>query len=95
MSERGGGEVLAFLTGAIVGGIAALLLAPAKGSETRAKIGQIAGDAYTKGEQIVGDAYTKGEQIVESGRSGAEKIIGKGREKLESLAQKCADKAAQ
>lgn len=84
MSERGGGEVWAFLTGAILGGIAALLLAPAKGSETRAKIGQIAGDAYTKGEQIV-----------ETGRSGAEKIISKGREKLESLAQKCEDKAAQ
>jgi gas vesicle protein len=84
MSERGGGEVWAFLTGAIVGGIAALLLAPAKGSETRAKIGQIAGDAYTKGGQIV-----------ETGRSGAERIISKGREKLESLAQKCEDKAAQ
>jgi gas vesicle protein len=84
MSERGGGEFWAFLTGAIVGGVAALLLAPAKGSETRAKIRQVAGDAYSKGEQMV-----------ETGRTGAEKLLTKGREKLESFATKCEEKAGQ
>jgi gas vesicle protein len=84
MSERGGGEVWAFLTGVIIGGVAALLLAPAKGSETRAKIRQVAEDAYARGEQMV-----------EPVKSGAEKLLAKGREKLESFAQKCEDKAAQ
>ncbi|HRY61651.1 MAG TPA: YtxH domain-containing protein [Candidatus Fermentibacter sp.] len=83
MSERGG-EVWAFLAGAFIGGVAALLFAPAKGSETRAKIRQAAEDAYSKGEQLV-----------ETGRVEADKLISKGREKLESFAQKCEEKAVQ
>ncbi len=83
MSERGG-EVWAFLAGAFIGGVAALLFAPAKGSETRAKIRQAAEDAYSKGEQLV-----------ETGKVEADKLISKGREKLESFAQKCEEKAVQ
>jgi len=82
MSERGGGEVWAFLTGALVGGIAALLLAPAKGSETRARIREVAGDAYARSKEMV-----------ESGRAEAGKLISKGREKLETLASKVEEKA--
>lgn len=83
MADRSG-EVWAFLAGAFIGGVAALLFAPAKGSETRARIRQAAEDAYTKGEQLV-----------ESGKVEADKLITKGREKLESFAQKCEDKAVQ
>lgn len=83
MSERGG-EVWAFLAGAFIGGVAAILFAPAKGSETRAKIRQAAEDAYSKGEQLV-----------ETGRVEADRLISKGREKLEGFAQKCEEKAVQ
>ncbi len=83
MADRSG-EVWAFLAGAFIGGVAALLFAPAKGSETRAKIRQAAEDAYAKGEHLV-----------ESGKVEADKLITKGREKLESFAQKCEDKAVQ
>lgn len=83
MSDRGG-EVWAFCAGAFIGAVAAILFAPAKGSETRAKIRQAAEDAYSKGEQLV-----------ESGRVEADKLISKGREKLENFAQKCEEKAVQ
>jgi gas vesicle protein len=83
MSDRGG-EVWAFLAGAFIGGVAALLFAPAKGSETRARIRQAAEDAYAKGEHIV-----------ESSKAEADKLISRGREKLESFAQKCEEKAVQ
>lgn len=83
MADRGG-ELWAFLAGAFIGGVAALLFAPAKGSETRAKIRQAAGDAYSRGGEIV-----------ESGKAEADKLISRGREKLESFAQKCEEKAVQ
>jgi len=84
MSERGNGEAWAFFTGAVIGGIAALLLAPAKGSETRARIRQVAEEAVSKGGELV-----------ESGKTEAGKLISKGRDKLETFAQKCEEKAAQ
>jgi gas vesicle protein len=83
MSERGG-EFWAFLTGAVLGGVIALLYAPAKGSETREKIRRVAEDAYAKGGEIV-----------ESGRTEADKVISRGREKLEKFAQKCEEKAVE
>lgn len=81
MSERGGGEFWAFLAGAVIGGLTALLLAPASGSETREKIRKTAEDVYAKGGEII-----------ESGRAEAERIISRGREKLERLAQKSEEK---
>ena len=83
MSERGGGEFWAFLAGTVIGGLTALLLAPASGAETRIKIRKTAEDAYAKGGEII-----------ESGRAEAERIISKGREKLEKLSQKCEEKPA-
>ncbi|HOA05547.1 MAG TPA: YtxH domain-containing protein [Candidatus Fermentibacter daniensis] len=83
MSDRGG-EVWAFFAGAFVGAVAAILFAPARGSETRAKIRQAAEEAYSKGGQLV-----------ESGRAEADRLISKGREKLETFAQKCEGKAVE
>jgi gas vesicle protein len=83
MSDRGG-EFWAFLAGAVVGGVLAVLYAPAKGSETREKIRRVAEDAYAKGGQLV-----------ESGRAEADKVISRGREKLERFAQKCEEKAVE
>ncbi len=43
---------LAFLLGAVAGGVIALLLAPDKGEVTRRKIRQGAGDIYGKGKDF-------------------------------------------
>ncbi len=83
MSDRGGSEFWAFLAGAVLGGVTALLLAPASGTETRSRIRQAAEEARAKGGEII-----------ESGRAEAERIISKGREKLERLAQKCDERTA-
>jgi gas vesicle protein len=46
---------LAFLLGAVTGGVIALLLAPEKGEVTRRKIREGAGDLYGKGKDFAGD----------------------------------------
>ena len=46
---RNSDTALAFLLGAVTGGIVALLLAPEKGEVTRRKIREGAGDIYGKG----------------------------------------------
>lgn len=48
--------MLAFLVGAVAGGVTALLLAPDKGSETRRKLREGATDMMNKGQEFVGDA---------------------------------------
>lgn len=71
----------AFLAGVFIGGVTALLLAPAKGSETRGRIRKTAEDVYARGGELV-----------ESGRTEAGKVIARGRRKLEDLAQKYEDR---
>jgi gas vesicle protein len=48
--SRSSDVVLAFLAGAVAGGVTALLLAPEKGPETRKKLRKRAGDLFEKGE---------------------------------------------
>jgi gas vesicle protein len=51
--ERGGfGLLLAFLGGAVVGGAAAMLLAPRSGAETRRKIADLAEQGKGKAERV-------------------------------------------
>lgn len=47
---------LAFLIGTVVGGAAALLMAPGKGSETRQKLRRKAQQGYEKGQQALTEA---------------------------------------
>ena len=74
MAERGGGEFWAFMAGAMVGGIAALLYAPAKGEETRRYIYETTDDLRNRGE----DYYLKY-------RDEAEKYYEMAKEKLDQL----------
>ena len=48
--------LLAFLVGATMGGIAALLLAPDKGKVTRKKINKSIAELQKRGENVYGDA---------------------------------------
>lgn len=82
MSDRSGGEFWAFLAGALVGGVTALLLAPARGTETREYLRRAAGDIYGRGGQLL-----------ETGKAEAGRVIGKGREVIEGLAGRTGEKA--
>lgn len=53
--SRSSDTALAFLLGAVTGGVIALLLAPEKGEVTRRKLRQGAGDIYGKGKERVGE----------------------------------------
>jgi len=64
--------LLAFLVGATVGGIAALLLAPDKGEVTRKKLNKSIGELQKRGESVYEDA---------------EKAIDKKAEELKKLAK--------
>lgn len=68
---------LAFLAGAVSGGIAALLLAPARGSETREKIRESAGQTLDKGQRSLTGA--------------AESVQGTARDVSETARDKAAD----
>lgn len=60
--------VLAFLLGAVTGGVIALLMAPEKGEVTRRKIREGAGDIYTKGRDLAGETgHRTKEKAVEAG----------------------------
>ena len=59
---------LAFLLGAVTGGVIALLLAPEKGEVTRRKIREGAGDLYGKSKNLAGEAGLRArEKALETG----------------------------
>jgi gas vesicle protein len=59
---------LAFLLGAVAGGIIALLLAPEKGEVTRRKLREGAVDIYGKGKGLAGEASQRTkEKALEAG----------------------------
>jgi len=84
MAEKTGGEFWAFLAGAVVGGVAALLYAPARGEETRRYIHETTDDIRHRGE----DYYLKY-------RDEAEKYYEMAKEKLEHLREEIKDHTAQ
>jgi gas vesicle protein len=71
--NNNGSRVIAFLIGALAGGVAALLMAPQSGSETRRRIKEGAKDAYGKAGDQVTDvrdaAKEKIEKVTDSARS--------------------------
>ena len=75
MSERGGGgEFFAgFLIGAIVGGVAALLLAPQSGEETRQRLEESGIELKERGRIALEEQKAKLEQAIEEGKEAAAK----------------------
>jgi len=63
----GGGSVMLFIAGAVVGAAAALILAPAKGSDTRAFLNrrgrELADEAARRGRELADEAATKGKKL--------------------------------
>jgi gas vesicle protein len=64
--DRTGDSMLAFLLGAIAGGVAALLLAPASGEETRRRLREASGQIYDQGRGAVDRAKDEVEERAQS-----------------------------
>ena len=81
--------LLAFLVGAVAGGIAGILFAPDKGSETRRKLRKGAGELYTKGEKILeetGHALgEKAHEISDAARGKAGELGGAARHQVDAV----------
>ena len=71
---------LAFLLGAVTGGIVALMLAPASGSETRRKLAEASSDAYRRCkdsvDQIGGDIGGQARGVADSARHQVDAVKG-------------------
>ncbi len=86
--RTGGGNVLiAFGLGALVGAAAAVLFAPASGSETRKRIRDFTGDALDKAGEYVGDvkgkvsgSFQKGKEAINDRRNMIKSAIDAGKD---------------
>lgn len=74
---------LAFVAGALVGGVTALLLAPQSGRETRSKVQGTARDAIDSGREKVGDVA---ESVADRAR-GARETVAESASKVGETAQ--------
>lgn len=70
-----GSNVLAFLGGAVVGGVVALLLAPKSGRETRQQIMDFVEDEYGQAKDFVNKNVDKAREVVDRGRKIVEEEI--------------------
>ncbi|MDF1580193.1 MAG: YtxH domain-containing protein [Desulfuromonadales bacterium] len=66
--NHGGASLLAFLAGAAVGGVAALLLAPRSGAETRQKVLDAAEELKVRSQTLVTEAENRVREVVEEGK---------------------------
>jgi len=88
MAENGKGEFWAFVAGALAGGIAALLYAPAKGEETRRIVKSTTDDLYGRGEELYTKYRAEGEKLLAEGKKLADEVSTAGREKYEETMEK-------
>jgi gas vesicle protein len=82
-STSGGTVLLAFLLGAVAGAAAALLYAPAVGSETRERLAEKARDARERANALADkgrQAIDKGRQAIDEGRETITTAIERGKE---------------
>ena len=69
-----GGILLAFLAGSVAGAVAALLLAPSSGAETRKKIKATSLDAKDKALEKVDSVKSEAAHLVERGKEKVEGV---------------------
>jgi gas vesicle protein len=79
--SRNSDTALAFLLGAVTGGIVALLLAPEKGEVTRGKLKRGASDIYTRGRGWVDGTQR---DLLEKAEDLSERVKGKAQDVGES-----------
>ena len=97
MSDRDefGAFLVGFVVGGLTGAVAALLLAPQSGEETRAlikdksielrdKAQMSAEEAYARAEQLAADARLRAEELTKEARARATELAGEVRERSKS-----------
>jgi gas vesicle protein len=84
MSHQGSNTVMAFLLGAAVGGVAALLFAPSSGRELREKIGEGADKARAKTLETARETREKVAAKYEEGTEKARELAASARDSAES-----------
>ncbi len=89
-NSRGGNVLLAFGLGALVGAAAAILFAPASGSETRKRIKDFTGEALDKAGDFAGGVkdrvaggFQKGKEAISDRKSMIKSAIDAGKEAYE------------
>lgn len=73
--ERREGGTLAFLVGALVGGILGVLFAPGSGAETRRAIRRRAGELRDAAEETLGDTWTQARRQIDEGLAAARDVV--------------------
>lgn len=79
MRKESSNFLIGTILGAVVGGITAIVLAPATGEETRHRIKEFSGDA----KQKAADLKNKGREYIESKRSQFREAVEAGKEAAE------------
>lgn len=79
------GLLIGFLSGAVVGGIMALLYAPKTGKELRGEIKRKSGEIAEDVEEYLKDAQTKAKQLINEGKEKSATLITDAKHKADSL----------
>jgi gas vesicle protein len=87
LDSRGGGGIMLFIAGAVVGAAAALILAPATGRDTRAFINR-------RGRELADDVTTKGKKLWDEHGDRITSAVRRGYETAKSTASDSVNGAA-
>jgi gas vesicle protein len=79
------GLAFGFITGAVVGGIAALLLAPKSGKELRQDIRNKSGDVAHDVEKYLKQAQEKAKNLINEGKDKSSALVADARVRAEAL----------
>jgi gas vesicle protein len=83
--EKGKGLLIGFLSGAIVGGILALLYAPKSGKELRHEIKTRSGEISDDVQDYLKDVQVKAKDVITESREKSASLISEAKQKAESL----------
>jgi gas vesicle protein len=93
--SRNSDTVLAFLLGAVTGGVIALLLAPEKGEVTRGRIRKGASDIYVKGRGCVDGSQKevrhRAEDLAERAKDKAHDAADSARQQIQAVKEAVAE----
>ncbi|MCD4753731.1 MAG: YtxH domain-containing protein [Anaerolineaceae bacterium] len=83
-----GAFAVGLFTGALLGGIAALLFAPQSGEETRQLIQEKSQDAYEKAGKTMEETYAQAEASIAEARAKIEELAAEAKKKSAELQEK-------